>query len=43
MWEIVFIMPDGAREYFFHASLQSARSHVLQFRGWSRAEILHHA
>lgn len=38
-YELTFIMPDGSRDYFFHASLQSARAHVLQFKGWAQCSI----
>lgn len=41
MFEVEFHLPDGGRDYFFHASLQSARAHVRQFRGWVKARIIY--
>lgn len=39
MYELVFILPNGARDCYFHASLQSARAHLEQFKGWVAAFI----
>ncbi len=39
MYELIFKLPDGSHDYYFHASLQSARAHVRQFKGWVAAFI----